>query len=1612
MAFGVASIAQPANDNALNAIDVTSLVNNPGCSADAAYTTVNATNDKNFGTCWNTTGGSNVWFWFTAPTDEVTVLVNSGGSQGTLRYSYVALWDSDTVSQLACERYIAQFSDLEMSFVGLTPGNRYFISVDNHNGSAAYRGTFQLCLDSVASYDHYERAVFVDTLMDACSPDAHYSTAYATADQSPGTCWNTVGGSNRWFAFVATTTSVTVEVLTGGSEGTLRYGYVAMYNSDLSTQIACERYTAIFSDLSMSAVGLTVGDTFYIQVDNHNGSVNYRGTFALCLSSTSDYDFYESAIFVDTLIDNCSPDAHYTTVQATADQTPGTCWNTAGGSNRWFAFVATSTSITVDVLTGGSQGTLRYAYVALYNSDLSTEIACERYTAQFSDLTMSAVGLTIGDTFYIQVDNHNGSVNYRGTFALCLSSTSDYDFYETPIYVDSLMNTCSPNASYTTSQATADQTPGTCWNTAGGSNRWFAFVATSSQITVQVLTGGSQGTLRYAYVALYNSDLSTEIACQRYTAQFSDLTMSAIGLTVGDTFYIQVDNHNGSTNYRGTFALCLSDQADYDFYEAAIFVDSLRNSCSPDAHYTTAQATADQSPGSCWNTTGGSNRWFAFVATTTQARIEILTGGSQGSLRYSYAALWNSDLSTQLACVRYTAQFSDIVMNAVALTPGDTFYISVDNHNGSLNYRGTFALCWYDSVDYDFQEGAHTLYDVVNWCSANGAFTTVQATDDKNSGSCWNTTGGSNRWFQFTATTAEINVEVLTGGSEGTIRYPYVALWDTDGLTQLACERYTAQFSDLDMDYTSLTPGNTYYISVDNHNGSMNYRGTFTLCVNDKVTYDFYERAEVFTDLNGWCSANGQYNTQLATPDKNPGSCWNTAGGSNRWFTFQAISPTVVINMNTGGAEGTIRYPYMALWDSTGLVELDCDRYTAQYSDLTISYTGLTVGHDYYITVDNHNGSTNYRGTFQMCITNVSDTLYSRGNGNWTNTATWSEVDHTGPAASKTPSFGDVVNIRHGVTLNSDVEVAEVNIDISSTSNGRLTLNDALLEVRGKFLMINTGNNRNAQIEIFGSSNLDILDTMRLQRDGANRIFQITLTNTAQLNVNRSLIFDINGGTAQGNVFTLDNSSMVNIVDDYVMDYSGGLKLTNRLNDTSQVTVGGDIYMTATGDDFIEIELNDSSQLFLGGNFVTGTPRYGILDCNDFSTLHFQSTLNLQTFPQNEGSGTGDDFTYQNVVINNSRVTRPQVEMDGPITIPGQITFIDGVIGSTTPNLLTLENTATITGQSTASYVEGPLKKIGSTDFLFPTGDEGVYAPIELTSMFGADAATEITSEYNFDQYSDVTSIGLGLNNVSYIEYWEVASTGNIDSTTMTLYWTSAARSDIDDFVDLRIVHYTGGIWVDLQQDSNVPGPSGSITTSGVTSFSPFTFGSGSPLVNFLPVEFLYVDAIPSSSAVEIIWGTASEIDNQYFEIERSEDLMEFNKIGELEGAGFQSAENHYSFRDLAPLRGTAFYRIKQVDYDGSFKYSEIVSVQFEASSKLVIYPNPVTDNRMLVKLGSVSGSGSIEIRDINGRIVSSLPAMPGIRDQEISLEGLNPGLYFVSYRDSNVELKGKFIKR
>lgn len=137
---------------------------------------------------------------------------------------------------------------------------------------------------------------------------------------------------------------------------------------------------------------------------------------------------------------------------------------------------------------------------------------------------------------------------------------------------------------------------------------------------------------------------------------------------------------------------------------------------------------------------------------------------------------------------------------------------------------------------------------------------------------------------------------------------------------------------------------------------------------------------------------------------------------------------------------------------------------------------------------------------------------------------------------------------------------------------------------------------------------------------------------------------------------------------------------------------------------------------------------------------------------------------------------------------------------------------------------------------------------------------------------------------------------------------------------------------------------------------------------------------------VALRWTTAREIDNDFFTIERSTDGENFTEIQRIPGAGNSDAVISYGTSDNAPLHGISYYRLKQTDFDGTFSYSKIVSVQVNLTlaSRLSVYPNPNSGSRFFLNMKSEEVK-SLAIYDLSGRLQEFCTSF------ELTSQGLQP---------------------
>lgn len=290
---------------------------------------------------------------------------------------------------------------------------------------------------------------------------------------------------------------------------------------------------------------------------------------------------------------------------------------------------------------------------------------------------------------------------------------------------------------------------------------------------------------------------------------------------------------------------------------------------------------------------------------------------------------------------------------------------------------------------------------------------------------------------------------------------------------------------------------------------------------------------------------------------------------------------------------------------------------------------------------------------------------------------------------------------------------------------------------------------------------------------------------------------------------------------------------------------------------------------------------------------------------------------------------------------------------------------------------------------------------IQLSNPTDLDAGEYLLFGYNLETGGTTSS-----NPDSIYSRWnrnlKFHETGDVGAVDI-IFNLDQADFTITDEDDLRLM-------IDTNGDGNMTdaiivhgtynSSSNTVTYSGVVvnNNAIYTMGSTSA-ANALPVEFLYIRAKQEVDENVIEWATAMEENNSHFIVQRTHDGASWESLGEVGGAGFSSNVMRYEFKDLQPYSDVNYYRVKQVDYDGKFDYSETVMVNSlveHANINLKVFPNPATDY-VQVKWGEQEEKGKIVLLGLNGNIVAE--HTPNHHNAvTLDLTSVKDGVYFIQF--------------
>lgn len=508
-------------------------------------------------------------------------------------------------------------------------------------------------------------------------------------------------------------------------------------------------------------------------------------------------------------------------------------------------------------------------------------------------------------------------------------------------------------------------------------------------------------------------------------------------------------------------------------------------------------------------------------------------------------------------------------------------------------------------------------------------------------------------------------------------------------------------------------------------------------------------------------------------------------------------------------------------------------------------------------------------------------------------------------------------------------------------------------------------------------------------------------------------IVEYNGGTNQIIKDPTDNSG-------FGYDFSTYSNLIISNNNvkslSNNIIVKGDL--TITGNAQLDVTAS-SYNIELKGSWINTS-----LHSNPFIERLGLVTFNgsiAQTISTNLAGGE----TFYNLTINNTSTGLTQ--LDNNINVSNILSLTSGFI-HTSVYETNVTNTAltAVTNYSTSSYVDGYLRRAllsVSGIYDFPVGNSTAY---ELATVNFTAAHTVSNLLVNFSNLVSGSGLPLVEGSATYFTILNCGGTasgvGNVNDGVWTI--TPNAGTAIYDLT-LQGRNYSnaaaGNTIVKRTNVSSSWNLLGSYIAStgnepliaqrtGISEFSQFAIASS---VIALPITLLDFSGKNGNNQNHLFWTTASEINNDFFTVEKSVDVVNFEPIGTVKGAGNSNTIQNYKYVD-APFNlehqasNTIYYRLKQTDFDGTSTYSDVVVIKTENDNKeqLQLYPNPVINS---IQLNTTNEIKEATISNALGVVVYQNKLL---KSNAIDVSNFKKGIYYITIKFENETVTQKFIKQ
>ena len=647
----------------------------------------------------------------------------------------------------------------------------------------------------------------------------------------------------------------------------------------------------------------------------------------------------------------------------------------------------------------------------------------------------------------------------------------------------------------------------------------------------------------------------------------------------------------------------------------------------------------------------------------------------------------------------------------------------------------------------------------------------------------------------------------------------------------------------------------------------------------------------------------------------------------------------------------------------------------------------------------------------------LSGTIYAQGNINDANTYA-SNMGHTGILTISGTANQNLV----GTAITQEGRLPSV---IIAKSSGTLYLQNYITtEGNWSYYMGTVDYTTNANRVIFISNGKTILT------NGAHTLGDVEFVGA-------------------GSSFTLTTPSAFNIAGTLYVSGTGAWSMyTGTINAKGNITVSN-TYASNNGHS-ASINITGSSNQLFTGNGTLGQGRMPNIIINKTGgTLTLAAPVITAEDNWTYTAGTVDATTDTSKVgFYNSGYSVSGAFYNMTLadanrrTLNGGVT-INNILALGTGNLDLNQNTISILNSATGAitYSTGYIKSeqtnnsskiawtINTTSgtHVYPFGTNGgVLIPFSFTVTSGnvgifsvATYPTNSTCQPYPTNPDSVTHMrnNSGLDNSANTvkRFWQLTKGGVSGTATMTF---TAASTEVGSITNLKAQRWNKN---NAGWDQPIAGQTNptsySATVSGVSTFSPWTL-SGNGIA--LPIQLISFNAAynKTSKAVHTAWTTASEINNDYFTIQRTADGVTFDSIGTVKGAGNSNSLREYSFDDANPVQGVSYYRLLQTDFDGKVTTFDMVAVEVNAEevSAIKIFPNPGNGSEVNIIYSddNLGDNATFTISDLSGRTVSQTTVINEFKGNNIykltPQTALPAGIYFVTAIINNQPFSAKLV--